>query len=288
MAFTNTCGVYNSSPYCVCTDYYGNILPEYKYFDQTTQTYSCCDELVNYATLTNPDTIEDSGTNLLDFAKASNSACAAGFYTNNKIQTNGDLKDYPLIYYQAALNGGLFKNFTQPTFVTNNGNTVRCTSGIPYVVSYPNYNNTQTNYKVLCGSSSTSSLENFKFANSSKVDIPYTINYILDEDGKNCLTNECTPKYNIQTLNEYNIGDRVYKSKGTINSDSMLLKWWFWFVLLFVILLCGVFIYFLYYHGMNDYFNKAAKYLNQIKKGLGDTAKQHAKKNLKAHFHINT
>ena len=288
MAFTNRCGVSNSSPYCVCTDYYGNILPEYKYFDSTTQTYTCCNDLVNFATLINPTSVDDSDTNLVEFAKDSNSICANGFYSDNSISTNGDLKNFPLIYYQTLLNSGLFNTFsTTPTF-NDTSNKITCTSGIPYAISYPNYSNTEMNYKILCGSSNLTDLQNLKFTNSNTTEIPYTINYILNSDGKNCLTNECTPKYKVDTLNEYNIGDTIYKSKGSISSDSLLLKWWFWFILLIVIFVCGFLLYFMYYYDMNKYFNKSINYLNNIKNGLGDTAKQHAKKKLKAHFHIGT
>ena len=285
MAFNNTCGVSNSSPYCVCTDYYGNILPEYKFFNTTTQTYSCCNDLVDYVKLIDSTSIEDDKVNLVSFAASSNSSCTK-FYDN--IKTNGDLKKFPLIYYQSLLNSSLFNTFSSPNISTINENRITCTSGIPYMVSYPNYSNNQLNYKILCGNSNTTEIQNLNFLNSSTTEIPYTINYVIDTDGKNCLTNECELKYNISTLNQYNIGDRVYESKGSINSDSLLLKWWFWFILLFIILICSFGLYFLYYHGMNTYFDKSVNYLNNVSKGLGDTAKNHAKKKLKAHFHINT
>jgi len=285
MAFTNTCDISNSSPYCVCTDYYGNILPEYKFFNTTTQTYSCCNNLVDYTTLSDPTSIDDNGNNLVNFAVNSNSSCT-NFYNN--IKTNGDLKKFPLIYYQSLLNSSLFNTFTTPTISTINENRILCASGIPYMVSYPNYSDNQLNYKILCGNSNTTEIQNLNFLNSSTTEIPYTINYLIDTDGKNCLTNECELKYDISTLNQYNIGDQVHGSKGNINSVSLLLKWWFWFILLIVILICGFSLYLLYYHEMNKHFDKSVNYLNNISKGLGDTAKNHAKKNLNAHFHINT
>jgi len=66
------------------------------------------------------------------------------------------------------------------------------------------------------------------------------------------------------------------------------LKWWFWFMLLMIIFVVGFGIYYLYYHGMSNYFKTSVNYLNSVKKGLGNTARKHAKKNQKAHFHMNT
>lgn len=288
MALTNRCGVSNSSPYCVCTDYYGNILPEYKFFDEATQTYSCCTDLVEYANLSNPGNIDDNGNNLVQFAIDSNSFCANGFYNN--VATNGELKEsYPLIYYQTLLNAGLFNTFsTAPVFTSNNNqNKIRCASGVPYVVSYPNYSSSDMNYKILCGSSDTNNLKDVEFAKYSNIKVPYNVHYILDSDGENCVTSECTPKYSVTKHNEYNIGDKIYSSEGTIESESLLLKWWFWFIILIVIGTVSVLFYYLYYHGMNKHFDVSANYLNDVKPGLGDTAKIHAKKKQKAHFHLN-
>jgi hypothetical protein len=280
MALINNCGVSNPSPYCVCTDYYGNVLPEYKYFNESLQTYSCCNNLNGYTAL-NSTSIDDNDINLVQFASSSTPECS-NFY--NTIGTNGRLKNFPLIYYQALLNGALYQKFTGPGFSVNND--ISCNTGIPYYVSFPNYSNNEINYKILCGSSNTSDFKDIKFLNSN-VEVPYSVNYVLNEDGTNCTTSTCTTKYNISTLNEYNIGDKIYTSNGSINSESLLLKWWFWFVLLLIIFVVGFFIYFAYYHGMNKYFNQASNYLNNVKSGLGDTAKIHAKKKQKAHFHLN-
>lgn len=284
MSFTNRCGVLDSSPYCVCTDYYGNILPEYKYYDEVTLTYSCCNNLVNHTTLSNPDTIDDNDSNLVNFAKGSNNVCS-DFYTENTITTNSDLKNFPLIYYQSLLNAGLFNTFnTLPTLTSNE---ITCNTGIPYFVSYPNYSNNETNYKLVCGSSNSSEIQNIKFIGSD-VEIPYSVNYVKNSDGKNCLLSTCTTKYDTLKLNEYNIGDRLYKSKGSIDSKNVALKWWFWFILLIAILAVVFASYYYYQHHMHKHFHKSANYLNSIKQGLGDTAKIHSKKVYKSHFHMNT
>lgn len=282
MALSNNCGVSSSSPFCKCTDYYGNMLPELRAFDDTAQTFTCCDNLTEFVSFTGT-TLIDGDNNLVTFYNNSTSDSCNQL---NGVQTNGDLKNkYPLIYYQALLNASLFSHFTAPQFTS--ANSFICVGGkIPYMVSYPNYNSPETNYKVLCGDSNTINLKEFKFLTSS-IEIPYTINYITNADGSNCTTSECGPKYSIYSQNEYNIGDLVYRSGGSIESESLLMKWWFWFIILIVILIMSFGFYYLYYSGMGKYFERSVEFLNSVTEGLGDTAKKHGKKIHDSHFHLN-
>ena len=285
MAFTDNCGIDSSSPFCVCTDYYGNILPEYKTFSEATQTYSCCSVLNEFSTFSG--SLEPTGTDLVSFAKQSNTSCSqTNFY--NGIATNEDLRQKtPLIYYQALLNASLFSNFNSTSTFDDAYNTISCTSGVPYFVSYPNYINNQNNYKVLCTNKSLSDLKDIKFLGSNTL-VPYSLYYIRNSDGTNCLTGPCKPKFPILSYDEYNIGEKFYSSKGNIDSESILLKWWFWFIIMILLIVSMSAIYLFYYGKMNTIFNDSADYLNNVKKGLGDTAKKHSKKVYNSHFHINT
>ena len=289
MAFVNGCDAESSSPYCICTDYYGNVLPEYRSFNTTTQTFSCCNELKDFALPRvypgNP-TSAKSGTDwVLRYAKQ--------VYINNQgcLSKLGGIEDdinfkeeLPLLYYQGFFNASLFSNFTSPSKIQNK--IIQCSNGIPYVVKYPNYSNSNIDYKILCGSNTTSKLENLKYLETN-ANLDYSLSYILNNQGQPCLTSYCETKYDVSDI-EYNIGDTFYKSPGNINGDSVLLKTWFWFILLFVGIFLGVGIYYWYYHYMDRHFEKSVNYLNNVKKGLGDTAKKHSKKNQNAHFHINT
>ena len=279
MAFVNGCGSESSSPYCVCTDYYGNVMPEYRQFEQSTQTFSCCNELKDY----NPFT---EGSSILNYVKSiqNNTSCSSilseGITSDEEFKTN-----YPLLYYQGLFNASLFSKFSSPTISPTQ---IKCLPGkIPYVVKYPNYSNGNIDYKVLCGSNTTSNLEGITYIKTNTV-LDYSLSYILNESGEPCLASSCITKYDTTMGHEYNIGDTFYESPGNINGDSALLKWWFWFILLIVSIMVGFGIYYAYYHGMNDHFERSANYLNNVKKGLGDTAKKHSKKNQKAHFHLNT
>lgn len=287
MAFANGCDAESSSPYCICTDYYGNILPEYKRFNETKQTYKCCNEINEFIKPTG-----DLTTTSAVYRYLTNQIFTSGTTCSDiipsTVTTDEELKkELPLLYYQALFNVSLFDKFDNPDF-DEDDNTIKCqTSTIPYMLSYPNYSNNQINYKVLCGSSTISEIQNIKFLNSDVV-LDYSLSHILKDNGQICLETDCKTKFNILTENEYNIGDKVYSSPGTINSDSVLLKWWFWFLILMIIFVISFLIYFLYYRGMDKYFKQSVNYLNNVKQGLGDTAKKHAKKNQKSHFHINT
>lgn len=282
MAFVNGCDAESSSPYCVCTDYYGNVLPEYRKFDTTSQTFSCCNEIKEFSPPSST-----TGTNwILTYARSlsQNTPCSALL---EDITTDAAFaQELPLLYYQAYFNGSLFSKFSSPSSIDTQ--TVSCTSGnIPYVVKYPNYSNGNLDYKILCGSVTTSGLEGITYVGTDEV-LDYSLSHILKDHGEPCLSNQCVTKYSILANNEYNIGDTFYKSPGNISGDSVLLKSWFWVILLVVSVMLGFGIYYAYYHGMNDHFERSVNYLNNVKKGLGDTAKKHSKKNQKAHFHMNT
>ena len=283
MAFVNSCDAESSSPYCICTDYYGNILPEYREFDTATQTFTCCNELKDYAAA------DTSGDNwVLNYVSGLQQGTNCSNILNG-VTTDTEFKQkLPLLYYQGLFNGSLFRSSKFSAPVTFTDKTITCSTGnIPYLVSYPNYSNGQKEYKVLCGSSVISSLQNLKYDNSDTL-LDYSLNYILQSHGENCNSSSCITKFDVSTENEYNIGDVAYNSPGNINSDSVVLKWWFWFMLLMIIFVVGFGIYYLYYHGMSNYFKTSVNYLNSVKKGLGNTARKHAKKNQKAHFHMNT
>ena len=281
MAFVTSCETDSTSPYCICTDYYGNILPEYKYFDTSNQTYSCCNRLNNYNFSNTTDVYGFVST------AQNNTGCDRFLQSQNVTNTNELKQKLPLLYYQGLLLMSLQSNFTEADISSPPNIKCPTNTDIPYMLTYPSYMDNITNYKMVCANRNLDNVKDLKFYDTNIV-LPYQLNYLLDASGKNCLVNECETGFNFNTENEYNIGDVAYKSSGDINSDSILLRWWFWFVMLMVIFIVGFGIYYIYYRGMNNYFNKSVEYLNKTKKGLGDTAKRHSNKVKDSHFHINT
>lgn len=283
MSITNNCNEDSTSIFCVCTDYYGNILPEYKFFDTTNQTFTCCNEIPEYFSITSTT----NQTFLVDSLILGMSQTCRNFLVQNNITTNSQLKENkPLLYYQALLNASIFNNFSYPVNITSTN--VACSIGdIPYLVSYPSYSSGQMGYKILCGNSNIDELKNIKYINTN-VDADYSLNYIMDEKNTDCKNSTCNFKYNYTNNPEYNLGNEVYRSKGNINSSSVLNSWWFLLLTLLLILFVSFIIYYFYYNGMENFFNRSVDYLNNVEKGLGNVAKIHSEKNKKSHFHINT
>ena len=283
MSISSNCNDDSSSIFCVCTDYYGNVLPEYKYLNTSNQTFTCCNEIPEYFSLTNTT----NQTFLVDGLKLGMSQTCSNFLVENNITSNSELKEQkPLLYYQAFLNASIFNRFSYPSNL--NSTFVSCGTGqIPYLVSYPSYSGGQINYKILCGSSNIDEQKNIKYINSN-IDADYSINYILDENNTDCKVGTCKFKYNYTNNPEYNLGNEIYKSSGSISSGSVVNLWWGWLILAILILFATLVGYYLYYNGMENFFNNSVEYLNNVQKGLGNVAKVHSEKNKKSHFHINT
>ena len=283
MSISNNCSDESSSIFCVCTDYYGNVLPEYKAFNELKQTFSCCNEIPEFFSIPNTT----SQTFLVDGLRSGMSQTCSNFLVDNNISTNSELKEkLPLLYYQALLDASIFNKFSYPSNI--NSSYVSCFTGqIPYLVSYPSYSTGQTNYKILCGSSNIDNLKNIKYINTN-IDADYSINYLMDEKGEDCKSVLCNFKYNYINNPEYNLGYEIYKSSGSIQSGNVLNYWWFWLLILLLMLLGSFLFYYLYYNGMENFFKKSVDYLNNVETGLGNVAKIHSEKNKKSHFHINT
>lgn len=280
MAFLNNCNKDSSSVFCVCTDYYGNVLPEYKHFDSKDQTYSCCN-LLDFRNIS-PEPKNEGWVS--DYVKRSfgNTGCA-------KLvgEKDSELKTkFPLMYHQGLLNASISDKFNGTPSI--HGKKLTCQNGtIPYMVKFPNYSNSDINYKVLCGNENISELENIKLIGKN-TDADYSINYLYDATDSDCKTRVCTLQYDYEKYPEYSIGNQVYKSKGSISSSSPLLKGWFWAILLVICIILGILLYFLYYAGMERYFRESASYLNNLFSGLGDVAREHSEKAKRSHFHIST
>lgn len=283
MAFANKCDTNPTSPFCNCTDYFGNNLPEFRNFHSPTQTYHCCNKLTNVNTTYNA--LTDS---VLDYAKASESDGKCLNFLNSIDNDTKFKEKFPLLYHQSLLNASLYSRFTTPSVINNNN--IQCSSGKPYILIHPNYADGTMTYKYLCAET-IDGVSDLKFLvpnTEQETDtlLPYRLRYIRNEDGTDCKESECKLKYNTDTQAEYNIGSEVYRSKGSIESKSLLLKWWFWFILLMVVIICCILVYLYYHHVMQKNFEESANYLNNVKKGLGNTAKQHSMNEYNSHFHM--
>ena len=268
---SNLCGIDSSSPSCTCQDYYGNILPEYKYYNNGLQTYSCCfGNIVNFR----PDTTQDNP--IVNYYKTINTDTACKEFLKDIIEDTELKIKLPLLYWQTSLNKSLFNLFYSEAHFDKE--SIICKTGTPYIVSYPSYFNGKRNYKFLCGTSNIQSLQNIKFEDDTDAgEIDYRINYVKTNDGTDCITDSgCKLKY--PTKMEYNIGSVAYESDANILEGPAIFSVWFWVVALVITLVISFVTYYLYYHHMEGYFNDGIRYLNKTSNGLGGTAKTHSLK----------
>jgi hypothetical protein len=258
----------STSPYCECTDFYGNVVPEYRIYNKASQLYSCCSKLEGYSQA-DPTQANWITSYINDVQTGTN---CNGFLTEKNISTDSELKDQlPLLYYQGLMAGSLMdiSKFTTPVVNTVE---IACTSGVPHMLSYPSYDSEKTNYALVCGST-----EDVKFYGTS-TEVPYKLNTILDTKGNACTNSGCTTKYNPLTKNEYNVGETTYVSGGSISSKAIFEKGWFWLAILFSAVILSAFIYTLYYMSLTKYKSAVIDHLNSENEGSGHSADFRASK----------
>ena len=301
MSIENSCGMGSSSPFCVCTDLYGDVMPEYRYHN-ASETYACCNQLPNYQGY--DPTAAVAGSEVLGYVQNAQGGTSCGgfitaiqpasFYDSDDytgVSNDAQLKKFfPLLYWQGAFNASLFNTTKFTGAATFTDNTISCANAadIPYFVSYPNYYNSAESYKVLCGSSNLENLKDIKYINDSTIELEYSISYVQESGGGDCKTQSCNVKYDTNFFNEYNIGNRAYKSSGKIAESNALTEWWMWMIVLGVIIIISIVLYYIYYSGMEKYFKNGVRYLNGLTKGKGDVAKKHALLNKHANLHMDT
>ena len=277
---SNSCMDNNTSPFCTCQDYYGYILDEYKVFNGGSQNYNCC---FNANTFSKP--IATTGDDwLLNYAKGVVDPGCVNLVDNYTSDAEFKTK-LPILYYQTYMTASLFSKFSSGVSFDSKKITCALTE-VPLVVSYPNYHDENTNYKFLCASQNTQTIKNIKFIGTED-EIDYKVNYLKNNEGKSCTTEECDVKYDPLNI-QFNIGDELYKSKTSIYPSGAIYSLWFWLISLGVILSLTVVFYFLYRRGMETHFNGGVDYLNMVNRGLGNTAKEHSLKMKQSYHNINS
>ena len=265
MSYSTSCGNGASSSYCVCSDYYGYSINQYKYYNENTGVYNCCNILSNYLSYTDTN----SPTKILDYIKNSQSGNCGNFFSDKypDITTDAKLKsDLPMIYWQGLMNASLFQNTRFTNVPITNGEEVTCGGGdIPVFLSYNDYESKLKQNKLLCTDSSLNSFKDIDFLGTS-TPVPYSVFYVKDSSGNNCKSNTCTMKYDT-TFNEYNMGDSIYTSSGNLykNKSPNFIGWILFGIAIFIICL---FIY--YYFSKKERFDIIKYHLNSIKKNLGE------------------
>ena len=265
MSSLTTCGNGTSSSYCTCNDYYGYSINQYKYYDETSGVYNCCNILSKYVQYIDTN----SPTKILDYVKSSQSGNCGNFFSDKHadILTDEKLKsDLPMIYWQGLMNASLFQDTVFSGVPTVNGDDITCSTGdIPVFLSYSDYESKLKQNKLLCVNNSLNTFDNIKFLGTT-TSIPYSVKYVKDNKGNNCKTNTCTMKYDT-TFNEYNMGDTIHSSSGSLYKEKpqSVIGWIFTGIAIFII---GLFIY--YYFQSKERFDMVKYHLNSLGGYMGD------------------
>lgn len=265
MSSSTSCGNGVSSSYCTCKDYYDFSVDQYKYYNKDSGVYNCCNILSKYVEYID----NNSPTKILDYVKSSQSGNCGNFFSekHSNILTDTQLKDeLPMIYWQGLMNASLFENVRFSGTPIVSGVNITCSTGdIPVFVSYQDYESKMKQNKLLCTNKSLNTFKDIKFLGTTK-EVPYSVFYVKDSTGSDCKTNTCTTKYD-STFNQYNIGNEIYKSSGSVYKAKKqnIIVWLLLGLSLFVI---SLFAY--YYFNSHERFQRIKYHLNRVKKHLGD------------------
>jgi hypothetical protein len=313
-----SCGEGNNSPFCVCTDYYGDDIPGYKAmmrdYDTVAGTvtddrysYFCQSDIISIKQFTKQIyTASTTDANpILAFARSFEKQYTNGDYVNaffdetskpyeqSNITTDDQFKTkMPLLYYETLLLYSLMATVNVPSSITNT--TYTCAAGEqPVYLRYGSYFNRLGKEALVCMTD-----ENIKkpifFVNpdtkaATTEQVPYILYEVLDKDRKPCTDNTCdittTDEFDIDNTGGHYIGNVLHKSSGNIQppgTPSITI------ILLLGIVILGVVLYALYYLYMRRHHHEVISHMNHIKPGAGDHAASRASASKSANRHIMT
>lgn len=298
-----SCGKGSNSPFCACTDYYGNIIPAYKgMFSNVGGTsnynYYCQADMIEI----NGDTAAD--TTVLGLATSLDGKHGGANITNrffssdtlpykvDDIDTDAKFKNtMPLLFYETLILFSLLKSMTVPTI---DATTYTCATGRPVYVHYGSYFNGQGKDAFVCMTD-----ENIKkpifFADPDDLSkdttkqVPYILYEVRDNDGNPCTTGACTvggktDSFDFDNSPGHYIGDVLFKSEGNIQPpepNSSILN----IVLLVGIIVAGFALYGLYYLYMRRHNHEVITQMNKVKPGAGSNAATRASQSKSVNRH---
>ena len=303
-----SCGTGSTSPFCVCTDYYGNHVPGYKAMftnDDTNQNdygYYCESDMIGLFGYTDgtlntkskyTDVKNNEAEKILEFAKSFELQYKQGdsldnaFFSSNTppynptgVATDDAFKaTMPLLYYETLLLYSLLDTMDMP--ITINPNTYTCAAGQrPVYLKYGSYFKREGKDAFMCMTDENIKKpiffidpDNAAGAQRTREEIPYNLYEILDKDGKVCTSNTCditsTDKFDFDNSPERYIGSALFESRGNIQpSSSSSLT----IYLLLGLIVAGIALYGLYYLYMRQHHRDMITHMNNIKPGAGNRA----------------
>ena len=297
-----SCGTGSTSPFCVCTDSYGNHVPGYKgmfTYNNKDYGYYCEADMIGFMvtddtgnTKTLYNGISSTGNKkVLDFAKAFESKYSQGTnqtnnffsgttlpYKPNTITTGDDFKaKMPLLFYETLLLYSLLDTMDMPQSI--NSNTYTCATGErPVYLKYASYFNDRGRDAFVCMTDENIKkpiffLDPDNAAERTKEEVPYNLYEVLDKDGKACTGSTCdissTDKFDFDNSPSNYVGGLLFKSRGNIRSEQ---SFPFASILLLGVIVACFVLYGIYYLYMRQHHKDVISHMNNIKPGAGHRA----------------
>lgn len=315
-----SCGTGSTSPFCVCTDYYGNDTPGYKAMYQATDgrrsSYYCQSDIIQFIESGDPavddlktiyNTAKTDPNPILEFAKGFDKTFSNGpsmtnrFFTDdskpyepNTITTDPEFKTkMPLLFYETLMMFSLMETIDLPTSITST--TYTCGDNTrPVYLKYGSYFNDKGKDAFICMTDDNVKKPIFfvdpdDTSKRTKTQVPYILYEILDKEGKVCSGDTCDiteeDKFDFDNTPSRYIGHVLVKSDGNIQpSDVSFITSSLLLVIIGLsLLLCGI-----YYLYMRGHHGDMITHMNNIEPGAGNQAAARANAAKSANRHAMT
>jgi hypothetical protein len=313
----------NRSPFCICTDSYGNEVPGYKAMftketDPDSYNYYCQAQMIGMVEGTTDTkqlyTVAKAAATdkILGFAKSFDGKYinGTGFtndffdetskpYTPNTITTDDAFKStMPLLFYETLLLYSLMETIEMPTKIdtSNATGTYTCPTGArPVYITYSSYFDSRGKSGFVCMTEDNIKTP-IKFIDPDDAtkrtsqEVPYVLYGLIDKDGNECKTNVCnigsSDQFDFDNSPNHYIGKDLFSSGGSISSHESYPM--LGVILLILIVVIGLGLYALYYLYMRRHHREVTTVMNNIKPGAGDLAAARANATKSTNRHIMT
>lgn len=233
----HTCGDFPSDPYCTCYSQTKEQTAEYRQFNKTNQTYSCCDIIP-----LNPiGVFEKAGgcstsnftspVEYLEYLDANGitPGCSySGFFGGNTTEASKSSylqKKFPTLFQNATINYQMYNNFvcdngTSMVIPVQTDTTITCSAGYtPYLTKYKTNldNSPYYSYMTICSNQSFQ-----KLTTGTGGILDYQVSRFQRNDGNPCTISSCTLSYEPGNYNNLGNEGPIFEGKENKNNNSYL------------------------------------------------------------------
>tara|TARA_R110002126_G_scaffold75099_1_gene187041 strand:- start:7895 stop:8722 length:828 start_codon:yes stop_codon:yes gene_type:complete len=233
----HTCGDFPSDPYCTCYSQTKEQTHEYRQFNKTNQTYSCCDIIP-----LNPIGVFETagGCSSSDFSsavgyleylddKSITPGCSySGFFGGNTTETSKSSylqNNFPTLFHNATINYQMYNNFvcnngTSKAIPTQTETSITCTGdNVPYLAQYKTNldNSPYYSYMTICSNQSFQ-----KITTGTEGVLDYQVSRFQENSGNPCTTASCTLPYESGNYNNLGNEGPIFDGKVIKNNNSYL------------------------------------------------------------------